>query len=281
MPWCASTSIDGHPLVPGRAQRLRRHGGVVQVAGAAVRRPGHVVAGRPAQRVGRALAGGDQVDGGERAVDRGAAPPPTCRARPASSCRRQYRPARAWTAAAGARGARRASPRWRTCTARRGPGRRARECRPHPLVVDGLEVPRSAGSWTARSAASSCCDRLDGLKPVAAEAPRGSGRRAREPRHRASGRRPTPRPSARAAGSSATSTPSSCRHCAIAAARPGYGFRMRFRTTILQNGKTAMGFEVPADGRRGAWRRQAPAGHGDDQRLHLPQHRRGDRRGST
>ena len=30
-------------------------------------------------------------------------------------------------------------------------------------------------------------------------------------------------------------------------ALPGYRFRMRFRTTILQEGKTAMGFEVPAE----------------------------------
>ena len=64
---------------------------------------------------------------------------------------------------------------------------------------------------------------------------------------------------------------------------------MKFRTTILQGGKTATGIEVPESVMDGARRRSQSAGPGDDRRLHvsvLGRHRgrqvdgRGQRRAS-
>ena len=68
------------------------------------------------------------------------------------------------------------------------------------------------------------------------------------------------------------------RAAVVACARIG-NMSVRFRTTILQTGKTAMGFEVPPAvvEALGAGKRPPVTGH--DQRLHLPQHRRGDGRG--
>ncbi len=61
---------------PGRPQRLHRHGRVVEIAGAAERRTGRVVAGRPADRVRHRFPAGHEVGRGLGGVDRGPRRPP-------------------------------------------------------------------------------------------------------------------------------------------------------------------------------------------------------------
>ena len=60
----------GDGVVPGVAQRLGGDRGVVEVAGAAVPVAGRMVTRRPAERVRRGGAGGDEVHRGQGAVDR-------------------------------------------------------------------------------------------------------------------------------------------------------------------------------------------------------------------
>ena len=71
LPWCASmsTTATGPPMPLSSASGGDRR--VVEVARAAVERAGDVVPGRAAACVRERLAVGDEVDGGQRDVDRG------------------------------------------------------------------------------------------------------------------------------------------------------------------------------------------------------------------
>ncbi len=146
-----------HPLVAGRAQRLGGDGGVVEVAGPAVPRRRHVVSRRPAQRVRRPLTRGDQVDGGQCAVDRGP------RGLPGAGADQGHRVVaeppglgvqRCGRATAPCRRAGRRSGR---STAPPGPGRPARRTVPSPRRSSRPRGrPSSSSSWTASSTSSSC-----------------------------------------------------------------------------------------------------------------------------
>ncbi len=68
LPWWKSTSRIATFFEAQVAQVLRRERGVVEVTVAAVDRTAGMMAGRPAQRVGAALAFGHEGGGGQRAV---------------------------------------------------------------------------------------------------------------------------------------------------------------------------------------------------------------------
>ena len=71
---------DGDPVDAGGPQRFDGDGGVVEVARAAERIPGRMVTGRSADRVGDVCAAGDQVDRGQRRIDRRPSRRPCARA---------------------------------------------------------------------------------------------------------------------------------------------------------------------------------------------------------
>ena len=189
---------------PARRSACGRDGGVVEVAGTAVRRPG--VAWWPGGRhsaYAAGLPGDDQVDRGQRARRRRRGPPPRCPGRPASSCRSSTGRRGAWIADRQPRRGRPSSIAARREDVGHDPvlaGVR-RKSGPPPSRRSRRQVPQErASSWTADSTSSSWpAGRHDPVRRPRPARHAGSVARSGTSVPGRCGRRPRSRPPARAA----------------------------------------------------------------------------------